>query len=70
MVTFPGAAQPPPHVLEAKSLGEEVLAHLRSVVGPERLLMAYNAARDRVRRSRTNRRQRAAMRVSDRLTDK
>ncbi|KAL6760906.1 armadillo-type protein [Haematococcus lacustris] len=53
----------PQHVAQAVQLGEEVLAHLRALVGPEVLLDAYNAARTRVQRSRTERRTRTAVRA-------
>jgi hypothetical protein len=49
-------------VAEARLLGEEVVSHLRQLVGPERLLGAFNAARARVRTQRTSRRARAAVR--------
>jgi U3 small nucleolar RNA-associated protein 20 len=48
---------------EVKALAEEVLAHLRAVLGADALLCGYNAAREAVRRSRTERRAAAATRA-------
>ena len=48
----------------AKALGEEVMGHLKGVVGAEAVLAAYSVARDAVRGARTERRRKAAMQVS------
>lgn len=53
------AATPP----EVKALGEEVLAHLRDVVGSDSLLAAYNAARESVKGKRAQRKRKAALQV-------
>lgn len=47
----------------AKALGEEVMGHLKGVVGAEAVLAAYSVARDAVRGARTERRRKAAMQV-------
>ncbi len=47
---------------EVRALAEEVMAHLRGLVGAEPLLAAYNAAREAVRGARHRRRREAAVR--------
>ncbi len=46
-----------------KTLGAEVMAHLREVAGPEALLGAYNAARAAVEAQRMTRRTRQKLEV-------
>jgi U3 small nucleolar RNA-associated protein 20 len=48
---------------ESKALAEEVTAHLRAVAGADAVLSAYNIAREAVRRARSERKQRAALRT-------
>ncbi len=50
-------------LLQVKTLGAEVMAHLREVAGPEALLGAYNAARAAVEAQRTTRRTRQKLEV-------
>jgi U3 small nucleolar RNA-associated protein 20 len=57
-ITEPGALG---NTEEFKLLGDEVMAHLRSLVGAEVLLAAYNTARETVRRQRGERKRRAAV---------
>lgn len=47
---------------EVRDLAEEVMAHLRELVGSEHLLAAYNAAREHVRGQRAERKRRTAVR--------
>ncbi|EFJ49017.1 hypothetical protein VOLCADRAFT_104545 [Volvox carteri f. nagariensis] len=47
---------------DVRQLAEEVMAHLRSLVGSEVLLASYNAAREHVRGLRAERKRRTAMR--------
>jgi hypothetical protein len=58
----PGASLPP-HLAPAVELGGEVLAHLRSLLGAEAVLAAYNAARDAVRTRRTERKRSQSIKV-------
>lgn len=48
---------------EVRQLGEQVLAHLRELVGADTLLAAYNAAREGVKKVRGERKQKAALRA-------
>jgi U3 small nucleolar RNA-associated protein 20 len=48
---------------EVRELGEQVLAHLRELVGADTLLAAYNAAREGVKKVRGERKQKAALRA-------
>ncbi|KAL4521880.1 hypothetical protein Ndes2526B_g01987 [Nannochloris sp. 'desiccata'] len=57
-ITEPGALG---NTEEFKILGDEVMAHLRSLVGADVLLAAYNTARETVRRQRGERKRRAAV---------
>ncbi len=47
---------------EVQELSEEVMAHLRTLVGSEVLLAGYNAARDHVKKQRASRKKKAAVR--------
>ena len=57
-LTEPGALG---NLEEFKILGDEVMAHLRTLVGADVLLAAYNTARETVRRQRGERKRRAAV---------
>lgn len=57
-ITEPGALG---NTQEMKTLGDEVMGHLRSLMGADVLLAGYNAARDSVRRQRGERKRRAAV---------
>jgi U3 small nucleolar RNA-associated protein 20 len=57
-ITEPGALG---NTEEFKVLGDEVMAHLRSLVGADVLLAAYGTARETVRRQRGERKKRAAV---------
>ena len=57
-ITEPGAIGNTP---EMKTLGDEVMAHLRTLMGADVLLGGYNAARDSVRRQRGERKRKAAV---------
>jgi U3 small nucleolar RNA-associated protein 20 len=57
-ITEPGALG---NSEEVKILGDEVMAHLRSLVGADVLLAAYNTARETVRKQRGERKRRAAV---------
>lgn len=50
-----------PHEEEAKALGDEVMSHLRQVVGADAMLQAFAVARDKVRGSRMERKKKQAM---------
>ena len=50
-------------VTTLQELGDEVMAHLRGVVGSDALLAAYNSARERVRTGRSERKKKAVMKV-------
>ncbi len=52
------------NLLQVKALAEEVLAHLRTVAGPEALLAAYNRARQHVSDLRSERRRQKALQVT------
>lgn len=49
---------------DVKLLGEEVLAHLRDLMGSDALLAAYNAAREHVKSRRSERKQKSVLQVS------
>lgn len=55
-----GAAGNPP---EVTSLADEIVAHLRTLVGADAMLAAYNQAREAVRRQRGERKRKAALQV-------
>lgn len=57
-ITEPGATG---NSEEVKTLADEIVGHLRSLVGADSLLAAYNAAREAVRAQRGERKQRAAV---------
>ncbi|PSC76593.1 small subunit processome component 20-like protein [Micractinium conductrix] len=57
-ITEPGAAGNPP---EVTSLADEIVAHLRTLVGADAMLAAYNQAREAVRRQRGERKRKAAL---------
>ena len=57
-LTEPGSTGNNP---ETKTLGDEILAHLRTVVGADVLLAGYGAARSAVRRQRGERKRQAAV---------
>ena len=57
-ITEPGATGNSPDV---QTLGDEIMAHLRSLIGADVLLAGYNAARASVRRQRGERKRRAAV---------
>jgi len=46
---------------DIKSLSDEIVAHMRSLIGADAFLAAYNAARESVKRQRGDRKQRAAV---------
>lgn len=50
-------------VLQIKQLAEEIMAHVRGVVGGEAMLQAFNAARRSVTAVRSERRRKAATQV-------
>ncbi|KAG2487780.1 hypothetical protein HYH03_013624 [Edaphochlamys debaryana] len=47
---------------DVRQLAEEVMSHLRTLVGAETLLASYNAAREHVKGRRTDRRKKSAVR--------
>ncbi|PRW58885.1 small subunit processome component 20-like protein [Chlorella sorokiniana] len=57
-ITEPGAAGNP---AEVTSLADEIVAHLRTLVGGDAMLAAYNQAREAVRRQRGERKRKAAL---------
>ncbi|KAL4434124.1 hypothetical protein ABPG75_000565 [Micractinium tetrahymenae] len=57
-ITEPGASGNPPDVT---TLADEIVAHLRGLVGGDAMLAGYNAAREAVRRQRGERKKKAAL---------
>ncbi len=55
-----GASGNPPDVV---TLADEIVAHLRGLVGGDAMLAGYNAAREAVRRQRGERKKKAALQV-------
>lgn len=57
-ITEPGASGNPPDVC---TLADEIVGHLRALVGADSMLSAYNQAREAVRRQRGERKMKAAL---------
>lgn len=60
-----GASGNPPEVV---TLADEIVAHLRGLVGGDAMLAGYNAAREAVRRQRGERKKKAALQVGQPVT--